>query len=118
MPVSNRGQSILWAFVLLAGTGPAPADGAPPAPGSAAPADATQPSPPSTDRERTAADKAALAKQRMQRCRLHPGTCAQGTQHAVPADQGRKSAKKGAGKAADETDETAPAPSPNKNPRE
>lgn len=36
----------------------------------------------SSDHELTEAEKAALAKRRMQSCRLHPGSCEQGAKNA------------------------------------
>lgn len=64
-----RGALTLLLACMLLGAGQAPAGG-------------SQPSTPYTDHELTDAEKAALAKQRMERCRLHPGTCMQGAEHA------------------------------------
>jgi hypothetical protein len=91
----RRGSLALFAACLLLGAGqalaadephvpPAPAvpDQGKPGQPAAAAADA-RPSPkPYIDHELTDAEKAALAKRRMESCRLHPGTCEQGAKGA------------------------------------
>ena len=86
------GSLALFIACVLLGAGQAPAGDAPQAPAVAAEAkpgtpvraavDGAQPSPPYTDHELTDAEKQALAKQRLKRCRLHPGTCEQGAGNA------------------------------------
>ena len=87
-----RGSLALFIACVLLGAGQAPAGEVPQAP--AAPAEAkpsapapvavhgAQPSSSYTDHELRDAEKQALAKQRLKRCRLHPGTCEQGAGHA------------------------------------
>lgn len=87
-----RGSLTLLLACMLLGAGQAPAGDTPqePAvPGQAkastpvpAAVDGAQRLPPYTDHELTDAEKEALAKQRLERCRLHPGTCMQGAEHA------------------------------------
>jgi hypothetical protein len=87
-----RGSLALLMACVLLGAGEAPACDAPQAPMSSAQAMPSIPVPVTVDgaqslrayadHELTDAEKEALAKQRLERCRLHPGTCMQGAEHA------------------------------------
>ena len=86
------GSLALFIACVLLGAGQAPAGDAPQAPAAPAEAkpgtpvraavDGAQPSPSYTDHELTDAEKVALAKHRMERCRMHPGTCTQGAKNS------------------------------------
>ena len=84
MAYLNRSSLALFMACVLLGAGQAPAVAAEAKPGASAPAalDGGQPLKPHIDHELTGAEKVALAKRRLERCRLHPGTCQQGAKHA------------------------------------
>ena len=89
-----RGPSTLFvACVLLSGAAQALAGNGTSAPSEPATAKPVIPTPaavvpakpaePDAGQALSVAEKAALAKQRMERCRLHPGTCEQGAKNVA-----------------------------------